>query len=91
MNERNDSCFKFTIGNVVYEFTDTLWKPLFSITVVDVVADDEVDLLVTDLHTHVNYDWNVHVNDILRAPRAEDYYDAITTGQLKMVPKSCCG
>jgi hypothetical protein len=60
---------------------------LFGSTVGDANADDEVDLLVTDLYTHVNFNWSVHLNEILKDPRVEDYYDPITTGHLKMVPR----
>lgn len=63
LHAREGSCFKFTIGNVVYEFTNELWKSLFSINVVDVgvADDDEVDPLVTDIHTHIHFKWKVHV------------------------------
>lgn len=53
----------------------------------DTDADDEVGPLVIDLYTHVNFYWSVHLNEILKAPHAEDYYDPITTGNLKMVPR----
>lgn len=86
-HDQNSSCFKVTIGDVVYEFTNELWKSLFEITIIDVDDEDEPDPLVMDLHTHVNYEGNSHVNDLLRAPRVEGCYDAITTGQLKMVPR----
>ena len=87
MHAKKISCFKFTIGNVVYEFTDELWKSLFDIIVVDDNDDDEVDPLVTDIHTHIHFKWNVHVNELLKSPRLNDCYVAITTGQLKMVPR----
>lgn len=80
LHDQNISCFKFTINGVVYEFTDELWKSLIRITVIDVDNEDEPDPLVTDLRTHVNYDGNSHVNDLLRAPRVEGCYDAITIG-----------
>ena len=60
---------------------------MFGITVGDPYEDDEDDLLVTDLHTRVNFGWNVHVNELLKAPRVEDCYDPITISQLKMVPR----
>lgn len=53
----------------------------------DADADDEVDLLVTDLYTHVYFNWNVHLNEILKALRVEDCYDPITTSHLKTVPR----
>lgn len=42
---------------------------------------------MTDIHTHIHFKWNVHVNELLKAPRADDCYDAITTRKLKMVPR----
>lgn len=87
MHAREGSCFKFTIGNVVYEFADELWKSLFGITVVDANDDDEVDSLVMNIDTHIHFKWNVHVKEILKAPSDEDCYDSITTRQLKMVPR----
>lgn len=54
LHAKKGSFFKFTIGNVVYEFTDDLWKSLFGITVVDVADDDEVDPLVIDIHTYLH-------------------------------------
>lgn len=60
---------------------------MFGIIVGDVDEDDEVDPLVTDLYTYVNFDWSVHVNEILKASRADDCYDPITTSKLKIVPR----
>lgn len=62
LHAREGSCFKFTIGNVVYEFTDELWKSLFGITVVDANDDDEVDSLVMNIDTHIHFKWKVHVS-----------------------------
>lgn len=42
LHDMRGSCFQFTIGNIVYEFTYELWKSLFGITVVDATNDDEV-------------------------------------------------
>lgn len=60
------SCFKFSIGNKVYQFTNDLWKTLFRITVGDADADDEVDPLVTDLYTHVNFNCSFHLKMVAR-------------------------
>lgn len=60
--DKEGSCFKFTVGNKVYEFTNELRKSLFGITVVEADEEDESDPLVTDCHTHVNYDGNCHGN-----------------------------
>ncbi|XP_050878980.1 uncharacterized protein LOC127082789 [Lathyrus oleraceus] len=87
LNEEHGSCFSFFISNKVYQFTNDLWKTLLGIIVGDADVDDEVDLLATDLYSHVSFDWSVHMNELLKAPRVEDYYDPITTGHLKMVPR----
>lgn len=87
IHEEQGSCFKFSIGTKVYQLTNDLWKTLFGITADDPDEVDEVDSLVRDLYTHIDFNWNVHLNDILKAPRVEDYYDPITTGHLKMVPR----
>ena len=79
VHEKQGSCFRFSIGNKVYQFTNDLWKTLFAITMGDANADDEVNQLVTDLYAHVNFDWSVHVNELLKDPHAEDCYDHITT------------
>lgn len=42
---------------------------------------------MTDIHTHIHFKLNVHVNELLKAPRVEDCYDVITTGHLKMVSR----
>lgn len=68
--------------------TYDLWKSLFGITVVDVDDGDEVDPLVKDTNTHIHFKWNTHVNELLKAPHADDCYDPITTGQLKRVPRT---
>lgn len=87
LHEKQGSCFVFSVGNKVYPFTNDLWKTLFGITVGDVDEDDDVDPQVTNLYTHVDFNWNVHLNEILKAPRVEDCYDPITTDHLKMVPR----
>lgn len=77
MHVREGSCFKNT-----NELNDELWKSLFGIIVVDVDVhddDDEVYLLVMDIHTHIHFKWNVRVNELLKAPRDKNCYDAITT------------
>lgn len=58
----------------------------FCISIV-VDDDDEVDPLGTNIYTHINSKWNVHVNKLLKAPRDENHYDAITIRQLKMVQR----
>lgn len=55
LHDKWGSCFKFAIGNIVYEFTDDLWKSLFSITVINDVDNDEVDPLVTNTNTHIHF------------------------------------
>lgn len=80
------SCFKFTIGKIVYEFTNELWKSLFGIIFVD-ADDDEANPFVMDINIHIHFKWNVHVNELLKDPCVEGCYDPITTGQLKMVPR----
>lgn len=72
LHVREGPCFKFTIGNVVYEFTNELWKSLFGIIVIDAIDNDEADLLVTSIHTHIHFKWNVHVNELLKASRDEN-------------------
>lgn len=82
------SCFKFSIGNKIYQSTNDLWKSLFGITVIDdEEEEEEVGPLVTNSDTHVNFDWGIHVDELLKAPCFEDYYDPISTSQLKMVPR----
>lgn len=56
LHEKQGSCFSFLIGDKVYKFTNYLWKTLFGFTMDDVDVDDEVDPLVTDIYTHVNFD-----------------------------------
>lgn len=85
--KKQGSCFSFLIGNKAYQFTNDLWKTLLDITMGDSDEENEVDLLVINLHTHVNFDWSVHVNELLKVSRVEDCYDPITIGQLKMVPR----
>lgn len=46
MHAKYGSRFKFTIGNVIYEFTNELWNSLFGITIIDPDVRDELDLLV---------------------------------------------
>lgn len=87
LHDMQCSIFKFSIGNKVYQFINDLWKSLFGIMVVDPDDDNEVDPLITDTETHVNFDWGIHVNELLKVSRVEDCYDPITTGQLKMVPR----
>lgn len=53
LHARNGSFFKFTIGNVAYEFTDELWKSFFSIIVVDANAEDEA--CCTPNFAHLSY------------------------------------
>lgn len=79
LHARKVFCIKFTIGNFVYEFNDELWKSLFGMTIVDIDDDDEAGPLVTDIHTHIHFKWNAHVNELLKAPHGENCYDAITT------------
>lgn len=83
LHEEQGSCFKFSIGNKVYQFTNDLWKTLFGIIVGDADVAGKVDMWVMDLYNHVYFNWNVHLNEILKAPRAKDCYDHITTGHLK--------
>lgn len=85
LHDRRGSCFKFTIGNTVYESTDELWKSIFEITIVDVGDHDEADPLVMDTNTYIHFKWNIHVNKLLKARFSNEFYDHITTSQLKMV------
>lgn len=80
MHDKNGSCFKFTIGNVVYEFINELWESLFGISVCDPDVEDGPDPSVTDVHTHVHYEGNVDVNEMLRDPRPEGSFEPLTTG-----------
>ena len=36
---------------------------------------------------HIHFKWNIHVNEIFKAPLSDDCYNPITTSQLKMVPR----
>lgn len=49
--------------------------------------EDESDPLVTNVHTHVYYEGNAAMNEILRAPHPEGSFDPFTTGKLNMVPR----
>lgn len=69
MRAKDGSRFKFTIGNMIYEFTNELWNSLFRITITHHDVGDESDPLVTDVYTHVDYNGNAMVNEMLRAPR----------------------
>lgn len=60
---------------------------MFGISIFDPDMEDESDLLVTDVHTHVYYEGNDVVNEMLRAPHPEGSFEPLTTGQLKMVPR----
>lgn len=53
----------------------------------DADEDEEADPLVTDVYTHVNFDWDLHVNEILKTVLPKECYEPISTGQLKMVPR----
>lgn len=87
LHDKDGSCFKFIIGNVVYEFIDDLWRSLFGITIIDTDVGDEPDSLVIDVHTHIYYRGNTVVNEMLRAPRSGGSFKPLTTSQLKMVPR----
>ena len=56
LHEKQGSCFSFSIGNKVYQFTNYFWKTFFLITMGDPNPDDKVESSVTDLYTHVNFD-----------------------------------
>lgn len=87
LHDMRGPCFKFTIGNIVYELKDDLWKSLFDIIVVDGDDDDdEAGPLVMDTNTRIHFKWNIHVNEMLKSPPVDDCYDHIPTGQLKIVP-----
>lgn len=85
--DKDGSYFKFTIGNVVYEFTDDLWKSLFGITIIDPDVGDESDSLVPDVHAHIYYRGNTIVNKMLRDLRPEGRFKPLTTYKLNMVPR----
>lgn len=87
LHDKDDSYFKFNIGNVVYEFTDDLWKFLFGITIIDPDVGDEPNPLVTNVYTHIYYKGNTVVNKMLRSSCPEGSFKPITTGHLKMVPR----
>lgn len=82
LHDRRDSTFKFTIGNTVYDFIDALWKSLFDIIIVSVY----VEPLVTYTNIHQYFKWNIHLNELLKAPWSDGCVKTITTGMLKMVP-----
>lgn len=75
LHDRHGSSFKFTICNIVYEFTDDIWKSLFGITIIGV----DVEPLVTYTNLHHDFKWNIHLNNLIKAPRSDDCYDPITT------------
>ena len=80
LHAKDGSRFKFTIGNVIYEFTNELWKSLFGTTMTDSNVEDEPDPLVTYVYTHFDYNGNDTVNKILIAPRSEGSFEPLTTG-----------
>lgn len=87
LHAKDGSSFKFTIGNVIYEFTYELWNSLFVISNIDLDVVDEPDSLVTNVYTHVDYNVNVEMNKMLRAHHPEGSFEPLTTGQLKIIPR----
>lgn len=68
LHDKYGSSFKFTICNIIYEFTGDLWRSLFGIIIVGADAEP----LVTDVNFHHDFKWNIHLNEILKAPRSDD-------------------
>lgn len=60
---------------------------MFGISIFDPDLEDESDSLVTDVHTHIYYEGNAYVNQMLIDPCSEGIFEPFTTGQLKMVPR----
>ncbi|CAI8605806.1 unnamed protein product [Vicia faba] len=82
LHDTRGSTFKFTIGNTIYDFIDALWNLLFGIIVVSV----DVEPLVTNTNLHQEFKWHIHTNEMLKAPRSDDWSKSITPDHLKMVP-----
>lgn len=77
MHGRKGPYFKFTIGNVVYQFNKELWKTLFGITIANDDENEKPDPWITDIYTHVNFVFDTSMNNMLIAHIPQNFFEPV--------------